>query len=91
MGWNTVTFSPEDPLVEGLVSGKDQFYFVHSYYVEPEDSSLVLFETDYGQPFVSGYNPAIAMPRSFIRKKVQAKAIAESRQFPEDFMILAGC
>jgi glutamine amidotransferase len=29
------------------------FYFVHSYYVEPDDKSLVIGETDYGIPICS--------------------------------------
>ncbi|MEM8867657.1 MAG: imidazole glycerol phosphate synthase subunit HisH, partial [Verrucomicrobiota bacterium] len=54
MGWNAVDFQPDAPLTNGLESGKDQFYFVHSYYIEPEDHSITLFETDYGGRFVSG-------------------------------------
>ena len=30
-----------------------QFYFVHSYYVETPDASIIWGETDYGGPFVS--------------------------------------
>jgi glutamine amidotransferase len=33
MGWNTVDYRTEHPLLQGLQSG-DRFYFVHSYYVE---------------------------------------------------------
>ena len=51
MGWNTVSFAGDDPLTEGLESGTDQFYFVHSYYIDPEDQRLALFETDYGGRF----------------------------------------
>ena len=29
------------------------FYFVHSYYVLPEDASVIATETDYGGPFCS--------------------------------------
>jgi glutamine amidotransferase len=29
------------------------FYFVHSYYVEPRDQSVVAGETEYGVPFAS--------------------------------------
>lgn len=29
-------------------------YFVHSYYVAPEDRSVILTTTDYGLNFVSG-------------------------------------
>ncbi len=54
MGWNSVSFAGDDPLTAGLESGIDQFYFVHSYYIEPEDERLTLFETDYGGRFVSG-------------------------------------
>ena len=75
MGWNAVTFSPEDPLVEGLVSGDDQFYFVHSYFVEPEDASLVLFETDYEQRFVSGIRSGNCYATQFHPEKSQAKGL----------------
>lgn len=54
MGWNAVQFEVGDPITEGLVSGEDQFYFVHSYHIEPKDPSLTLFETEYGRRFVSG-------------------------------------
>ena len=29
-----------------------RFYFVHSYYVQPQDASLVQATSDYPQPFV---------------------------------------
>ena len=40
------------PLFDGIPD-KANFYFVHSYYVEPDDSSLVAGETDYGIPICS--------------------------------------
>ena len=55
MGWNAVSFKDSsDQVVEGLVSGLDQFYFVHSYFVAPEDAESAFFETEYGLPFASG-------------------------------------
>ncbi|MBM4448173.1 MAG: imidazole glycerol phosphate synthase subunit HisH [Chloroflexi bacterium] len=47
MGWNQVRQRVSHPLFEGIPDGAD-FYFVHSYYGEPEDNSLVVGETDYG-------------------------------------------
>lgn len=48
IGWNQVEFKDLDqPLMEGMKNG-DHFYFVNSFYVEPEDSSIVLGETVYG-------------------------------------------
>jgi len=47
MGWNQVSQLISHPLFEGIPD-KANFYFVHSYYGEPEDSSLVAGETEYG-------------------------------------------
>jgi glutamine amidotransferase len=47
MGWNQVWRRRPHPLLDGIPDGTE-FYFVHSYYVEPLDDSVVLAETDYG-------------------------------------------
>ena len=46
MGWNEVRWTSADPLVEGLEHGA-RFYFVHSYYVVPDDPQVVAIEADY--------------------------------------------
>ena len=51
MGWNNVRFAREHPLWEGI-EDNTRFYFVHSYYVDPEHASLVAATTDYGVQFV---------------------------------------
>lgn len=53
MGWNSIEFARDSRLLSGVKSGS-YCYFVHSYYVEPEDSSLVLTWTEYGIRFASG-------------------------------------
>ena len=60
MGWNRIDKRKDSPFLEGIASG-DYVYFVHSFYVAPEDSSIVATTTDYGQPFVS----SIATERLF--------------------------
>ena len=52
MGWNQVKQKVAHPIFEG-VPDEANFYFVHSYYVELEDSSLVAGQTEYGVPFCS--------------------------------------
>jgi len=53
MGWNSVTLRREHPLFEGIESGSE-FYFVHSYYPEPEDAACILGTTRYaGVDFAS--------------------------------------
>ena len=49
MGWNQVWRRGEHPLFDGIPDGAE-FYFVHSYYVDPVDPTVVFAETEYGQP-----------------------------------------
>lgn len=52
MGWNRVKQIGNHPLWE-KIPDNSFFYFVHSYYVDPEDSSTVIGETEYGLTFPS--------------------------------------
>jgi glutamine amidotransferase len=52
MGWNRLEKKMQTPFLEGLSSG-DYVYFVHSFYVVPNDPSIVATTTDYGESFVS--------------------------------------
>ena len=81
MGWNAVHFDTEDTITEGLLSGEDQFYFVHSYFIEPSDRSLVLFESDYGGKFVSGIHSGRLYATQFHPEKSQAKGLQLYRNF----------
>jgi len=52
MGWNQVKQKVSHPVFAGIPN-EANFYFVHSYYVEPDDKSLVAGETEYDIPFCS--------------------------------------
>jgi len=52
MGWNQLAVRKSTPLVEGISDGT-HFYFVHSYFVVPDDPQDVACTTDYGAPFCS--------------------------------------
>lgn len=52
MGWNEVTQAEAHPLWQDIPDGA-RFYFVHSYYVEPAEPSIIAGSTGYGIPFTS--------------------------------------
>ena len=60
MGWNRIDKRQDSPFLDGIASG-DYVYFVHSFYVVPEQSPLIATTTDYGQSFAS----SIATDRLF--------------------------
>jgi len=50
MGWNRVRQVRAHPLWAGI-DDNSWFYFVHSYYAQPEVAADTIGETDYGAPF----------------------------------------
>ena len=50
MGWNQVEFHRKHMYLDGLPEGS-YFYFVHSYFPDPEEKSLVAGTTTYGVEF----------------------------------------
>jgi imidazole glycerol-phosphate synthase subunit HisH len=52
VGWNQIEGAAQNPLLNGIPEGS-YFYFVHSYYVEPDMPEDVLRWTDYGRRFCS--------------------------------------
>ena len=52
MGWNQLKFQKQAPIFAGLENGM-HCYFVHSYYVVPQNAEVVAATTEYPQPFCS--------------------------------------
>ena len=52
MGWNGLDIKQPHPLLSG-VSADDEFYFVHSYYPQPQNPDCVYAVTEYGVSFAS--------------------------------------
>jgi glutamine amidotransferase len=52
VGWNRVMQRQSHALFEDVANGSF-FYFVHSYYCEPADKSVVAGETEYGVSYTS--------------------------------------
>jgi len=52
VGWNQIERLKSDPLFKDIPEGS-YFYFVHSFYVQPDNPDDALSWTDYGGPFCS--------------------------------------
>jgi glutamine amidotransferase len=52
MGWNTIQVARRHPVLEGIGDGA-YFYFVHGYYVQPADESVVAATAEYGVRFAA--------------------------------------
>jgi imidazole glycerol-phosphate synthase subunit HisH len=68
MGWNEVQWRRPHPLIAGIPSGS-RFYFVHSYYVVPEQDDVIMGETDYIDRFASALAAGNAFATQFHPEK----------------------
>jgi len=71
MGWNSaVPADPSDAMWEGL-GEEPYFYFVHSYFPEPADLSIVAMRTEYGENFASAIRSGAVVATQFHPEKSQ--------------------
>ena len=80
IGWNCVKLTREHPYFTGISSG-DFFYFVHSYYIKPDDKETILGVTDYGIDFCSCVSKDNIFATQFHPEKSQDAGLAILRNF----------
>ena len=80
MGWNQVEVKKDTPLFE-TVDNTPYFYFVHSYYVVPEDPEMIATVTHYGVEFVSGIQHKNIYAFQFHPEKSQALGLSLLKRF----------
>ncbi len=80
MGWNQVNHTVEHPLWKGIAKDA-RFYFVHSYFVDPSDKSLIAGETDFG----ISYPSAIAKDNVFAIQAHPEKSADDGLQLLKNF------
>lgn len=68
MGWNSVEFQHQHPILSGIPEGS-HFYFVHSYYADPQYKTQVAGITEYGTAFCSIYAQANLVATQFHPEK----------------------
>lgn len=81
MGWNTVNQIEINPLLDGLDG--DDFYFLHSYYFEPEFSSNSLAKSEYGREFVCAINHENIYATQFHPEKSHEQGVKLLKNFAE--------
>ena len=86
IGWNGIRVKQPSRMFDGL-TGDEKFYFVHSYYVEPEDDAVVLTTTDYDIEFTSSIQTGNILATQFhpeksgtTGQKILSNFIKEHRQ-----------
>ncbi|MEK6589562.1 MAG: imidazole glycerol phosphate synthase subunit HisH [Nitrospinota bacterium] len=80
MGWNNISIKKDLHLFEGIPDSSF-FYFVHSYYVIPEDGNVIASTTDYGVEFVSGISKDNILAFQFHPEKSQEMGLRILKNF----------
>ena len=80
MGWNTVHVIKPNPLFNA-VDNDSYFYFVHSYYVVPDDPEVIATTTNYGTDFVSGIHRDNVHAFQFHPEKSQSLGLSILKNF----------
>ena len=80
MGWNQVHQLTAHSLWSGIAQDA-RFYYVHSYYVKPQDASLIQATSDYPQPFVCAVAEANLFAVQFHPEKSQAAGLQLLQNF----------
>jgi glutamine amidotransferase len=82
MGWNQLIIRNRPPILDGIAEGT-HFYFVHSYYVVPEDPKIIAATTDYGGEFCSMIWRKNVFATQFHPEKSQAAGLRILKNFAE--------
>jgi glutamine amidotransferase/cyclase len=80
IGWNGVRIKKPSRTFNGL-KGDEKFYFDHSYYVLPDDDSVVLTTSDYGLEFVSSIQTGHIIATQFHPEKSGAAGLCVLKNF----------
>ncbi len=83
IGWNQLEIvRPDCPLYRGIASGS-YVYFVHSYYPQPTDDTIVATRTNYGETFASSVWRDNVFATQFHPEKSQQVGLRLLRNFVE--------
>lgn len=81
-GWNTIKKTKQSPLFSSIKDGS-YFYFVHSYYVVPEDEEVIATTTEYGIEFTSSVWKDNIFASQFHPEKSQKLGLEILKKFGE--------
>jgi imidazole glycerol-phosphate synthase subunit HisH len=82
MGWNNVTQKRSHPLWSGIPQFS-RFYFVHSYYAVPTDTTCIAATADYPEPFTCALARDNVFAVQFHPEKSQAMGLKMLQNFTD--------
>ncbi len=82
IGWNQIVKTKESPILDGVSDGSF-VYFVHSYYVKPQNSEIILTQTNYGIDYCSGISYQNVSAFQFHPEKSSQVGLKILRNFAE--------
>lgn len=82
MGWNQVNIEQASPILQGI-DNSTYFYFVHSYYVVPNDPSVISLTSDYDGTFCAGICRGNLFATQFHPEKSQRAGLKLLQNFAE--------
>jgi len=82
MGWNQLNMKNNSPLFRGIAD-KTNVYFVHSYYVKPDDPAVIATTTGYGIEFCSSVCKDNVVATQFHPEKSQEQGLKILKNFGE--------
>jgi len=81
MGWNKIIIKQKsDPIWEGIEENP-HFYFVHSFYPEPDENKIIASTTPYGCEFTSSVRRGNLFATQFHPEKSQGAGLRLIRNF----------
>lgn len=80
MGWNSLQFAKGSPLLDGIPENS-HVYFVHSYYVAPDDDGVVATWTQHGTNFCSAIAQGNLFATQFHPEKSQSVGLKLLQNF----------
>lgn len=82
MGWNSVKIMKHNSFFESIPDDS-YYYFVHSYYVLPDEQEIIATTTSYGIDFVSGIQRDNIYAFQFHPEKSQSHGLALLKKFSQ--------
>lgn len=82
MGWNSIFVKTKPELFKDI-NYSQGFYFIHSYYIEVENSENIMTTTDYDGHFVSGINSANIFAVQFHPEKSHTNGMKLLKNFSD--------
>lgn len=80
IGWNSIKTEAASPLLENI-KDDSSFYFVHSFYCEPEEKTIIAASSDYGIKFAAVINKDNIFGCQFHPEKSQSAGLQILKNF----------